>query len=96
MRIHDARNRAVVHVVVPAVDVIRHVDPFLFRLVREHVPEGHVANALDVRYARVELVVDHDAPARVDFDADVFDAETFDVGRRRQVQRLLQAASWKV
>ena len=79
VRVHDARNGAVVHVTVPAVDVLRRSDPLFLCLVREHGPEGHVADALDVRHARVELVVDHDAPARVDFDADIFEAEALDV-----------------
>ena len=68
-------DHTVVHVAVPSVDVLRRGDPFLLRLVREHGPERHVADALDVRYARVEVVIDHDAPVRVDFDA-----KTFDVG----------------
>ena len=99
MRIYDARDSAVVHVAVPAVDVLRRGDPFLFRLVREHGPEGHVADALDVRHARVKLVVDHDAPARVDFDADVFEAETFDVGSAADGDEhniCLKLRSWNV
>jgi len=61
-----------------ALDVHRG-DALLLRLVHEHWSEGDVADALDVRHTRVELVVDHDAPARVDFDADIFDAEALDV-----------------
>jgi len=30
--------------------------------------ESDIANALDVGHAHVELVADHDAPARIDFD----------------------------
>jgi len=45
----------------------------------EHRPESDVSNTLDVRHARVELVVDYDAPARIDFDTDIFEAEALDV-----------------
>jgi hypothetical protein len=47
--------------------------------VREHRPESDVADALDARHARVELVVDHDAPARINFDTNVFEAEAVNV-----------------
>jgi hypothetical protein len=79
VRVYDARDRAVVHVSVSAVDVLRSGDPFFLRFVREHGPEGHVADAFDVRHAGVELIVDHDAPAWVDFDADFFEAEALGV-----------------
>ena len=41
--------------------------------------EFNLADAFDVRHARVELVVDHDAPARINFDTNFFEAEAFDV-----------------
>jgi hypothetical protein len=34
---------------------------------------------LDVRYACVKLVVDHNAPARINFDANFFEAEAIDI-----------------
>jgi len=79
VRVHHARDRVVVHVPVPRVDVLSHRDPLLFRLVREHRPERDIAYALDIRHGRVELVVDHDAPTRVDFDTDIFKTEALDV-----------------
>jgi hypothetical protein len=79
VRVYDARDRAVVHVSVSAVDVLCSGDALLFCLVREHGSEGHVADAFDVRHAGVELVVDHDASAWVDFDADFIEAEALDV-----------------
>ena len=63
VRVHDARDRVVVHMAVPAVDVLRRGDALLLCLVREHWSEGDVTDALDARYARVELVVDNDASA---------------------------------
>jgi hypothetical protein len=39
--------------------------------VREHRPESDVADALDIGHARVELVVNYDAPARINFDANL-------------------------
>jgi hypothetical protein len=38
-----------------------------------------VTDVLDIWHARVELVVDHDAPARIDFDTDIFEIKAFDV-----------------
>jgi len=46
--------------------------------VREHRSQSDVADALDVDTG-VELVVDHDAPAQINFDANVFEVEAFDV-----------------
>ena len=54
-------------------------DTFLFRLVREHRSESDVADELDVWHAGVELAVDHDAPARIDLDTNVFEVEALDV-----------------
>ena len=45
---------------------------------REHRSQSDVADALDVDTG-VELVVDHDAPAQINFDANVFEVEAFDV-----------------
>jgi hypothetical protein len=47
--------------------------------VGKHRSESDIANTLDVRNAGIELVVDHDAPARIDFDTDVFEVEAFDI-----------------
>jgi hypothetical protein len=79
VRIHHARDRVVVYMAMTRVDVLRRGDALLFCLVRKHRSEGDVTDALDVRHACVELVVDHDAPARVDFDTDVFKSEAVDV-----------------
>jgi hypothetical protein len=79
VRVHHARNSVVVNVAVARVDVLCRGDAFLLRFVREHGPEGNVADALDVRHTRVKLVVDHDAPARIDFDTSVFEAKAFGV-----------------
>jgi hypothetical protein len=61
------------------VDVLCHSDAFFFCLVRKHRPKRDVTNALDVRHACVELVVNNDAPSRVDLDANVFKAKAIDV-----------------
>ena len=78
VRVHHARNRVIMHVAVARVNVRRR-DALLLCLVRKHWPEGDIADALNVRYARVELVVDHDAPARINFGANFFEAEAIDV-----------------
>ena len=79
VRVHHARDRVVIYVAVARMDVLRRRDALLLCLVREHRPESDVADALDVRHARVELVVDHDAPARINFDTNFFQAEAIDV-----------------
>jgi hypothetical protein len=63
--------------------------------VGEHQSESDIANTFDVRNARFELVVDHDAPARIDFDANVDEVEGFDTvyGLRPTVTRITSAAS---
>jgi hypothetical protein len=77
--IYYARDRVVVHVAVARVDVLRGCDALLLRLVREHRSESDVTNAPDVRHACIELVVDHDPPARVDLDPNLFKTETIDI-----------------
>jgi hypothetical protein len=47
--------------------------------VGEHRSKSDIADTFDVRNAGVELVVDHDAPSRIDFDANVFEVEAFDI-----------------
>jgi hypothetical protein len=47
--------------------------------VGEHRSESDIADTSDIRDTGVELVVDHDAPSRIDFDANVFKAEAFDI-----------------
>ena len=79
MRIYHARNRLIIHVAVTRAYIFRRCDAFLFRLVCKHRPESDIADTSDVRNTGVELVVDHDAPARIDFDADVFEVEVFDI-----------------
>ena len=54
-------------------------DIFLFRLVSEHRSESDIADTFDVRNADVELVVDHDVPSRINFDANIFEIEAFDI-----------------
>ncbi len=53
--------------------MFRQRDAFLFHLVSEHRSERDVPDALDVWHVCVELVLDHDAPARI------FEVEAFDV-----------------
>ena len=77
--VNHARNRVIIHVAVARVNVLRRRDALLLCLMREHWPEGDVADALDVRYACVELVIDHDTPARINFDANFFEAEAIDI-----------------
>jgi hypothetical protein len=79
MRIYHARNRLIIHVAVSRVYIFRRRDAFLFRLVDKHRAESNIADTSDVRNASVEYLVDHDAPARIDFDADVFEVVAFDV-----------------
>ena len=52
-------------------------DALLLYLASEHRTKRDITYTLDFRHARVELVVDHDAPARIDFDADLFEIEAF-------------------
>jgi hypothetical protein len=47
--------------------------------VGEHRSEGDITDTSDVRNAGVELVVDHNASARINFDADIFEVEVFDI-----------------
>ena len=47
------------------------------RLVGEHRSENDMTDKFDVRNAG--LVTDHDAPAQIDLDADVFEVEASDV-----------------
>jgi len=79
VRVHDRRDRVVVDVPVPRLDVLDRRDALLLGLVREHGPEGHVADALDPRHRGVELVVDDDAPLCVDFGADGFQVQAVGV-----------------
>jgi hypothetical protein len=59
--------------------ILRRRDAFLFRLVGEHWAESNIADTSDVRNGSVEYLVDHDAPARIDFRADVFEVEAFGI-----------------
>ncbi len=79
MRIYHARNRLIIHVAMSRAYIFSCRDAFLFRLVGEHRSERNITDAFNVRNAGVELVVDHDAPARIDFDADVFEVEALDI-----------------
>ena len=56
----------------------------------KHRSEMDIINALDVRHVRVELVADHDSPARIDFDTN-FEAFHMVSGRWRLGQHLPQA-----
>ncbi len=77
--IYDARDCVIADMTMPAVNIFYRGDALFLGFVRKHRSEGHVANTFDVRHARVKLVIDHDAPARVDFDADLFEVEALDV-----------------
>jgi hypothetical protein len=66
-------------VAVTAVNVLDGGDTLLLSLVGQHGTEGDVSDALDVRDRRVELRVDHDPAAVVDFDADLVEVETLGV-----------------
>jgi len=79
MGINHTRNRIVIYVAVFRTYMFRRRDTFLFHLVREHRSESDVADTLDVWHAGVELVLDHDAPPRIDLDTNVIEVEAFDV-----------------
>ena len=64
---------------VTAVDVLDSSDTLLLSLVGQHGTKGDVSDALDVRDRRVELRVDHDPAAVVDFDADLVEVEALGV-----------------
>ena len=59
--------------------IFRCCDQILFRFVSKYRSESDVADALDVRKAGVKSFVDYDAPTQIDFDADTFEVEAFDV-----------------
>ena len=80
MGVHDAGNGVVVDVAVAFGDVFDGGDGFFFGFVREHGPEGAVADYADVRELGPVLFVDYEAAFVVDFEADVFETETGGVG----------------
>ena len=75
MWICHAGIRLIIHVVVSRAHIFRRRDAFLFRL----QSKSDIAVIFHVENAGVELVVDYDAPAQLDFDVDVFEVEAFDV-----------------
>ena len=80
VHIYHAWNHLIIHMAVSRVYIFRRRDAFLLRLVGEHRSESDIANTSDVRDAGIELVVDHDAPARIDIDADIFGLRTLIYG----------------
>ena len=97
VRVHDGRDRVVVDVPVALGDVLDRGDALLLGLVREHGPEGDVADALDALHARVELVVDHDAALVVELHAGGLEVQALGVwpatdGNKNDVRLELQVA----
>lgn len=75
VRVHDGRDGAVVDVPVAFGDVFDGRDGFFFRFVREHRPEGAVADDPDVWELGPVFLVDDQSALFVGFQADVFEAE---------------------
>ena len=61
------------------VHIFRRRDAFLLRLVDKRCTENDIVNAFDVQDSSNKLVVDHDAPAQIDFNTDVFKVEAFEL-----------------
>ena len=61
------------------VHIFRRHDAFLLLLVDKHCFENDIANAFDVQDSSIELVVDHNVPAQIDLNADVFKVEAFEL-----------------
>ena len=61
------------------VHIFHHRDAFLLHLVDKHCSKNDIANAFDVQDSSIELVIDHDAPTQIDFNADVFKVEAFEL-----------------
>ena len=78
--VHDAGDGAVVDVAVACFDEFDCCDALFFGFVREHGPEGAVADDADVRELGAVLLVDYEAAFGVDFQADVFESEAGGVG----------------
>jgi len=79
VRVHDRRDRVVVDVPVPRLDVLDRRDPFFLGFVREHRTEGDVADAFHACYRGVELVINYDPALCVDFGANRFQVEAVGV-----------------
>lgn len=80
MRVHDARDGAVVDVAVTLFDVFNRCDGFFFGFMGEHGAEGAVTDDADVGEFGAVLLVDYEAAFVVDFEADIFEAEASGVG----------------
>jgi hypothetical protein len=52
-------------------EILGHGDALFLGLVGEHGTGDHVADGVDAGHVRLELVIDHDAAAAVQLDADV-------------------------
>ena len=74
MRVHDGRDGAVVDVAVAFGDVFDGRDGFFFRFVRQHGPEGAVADDADVWELGAVFLVDYQAAFFVGFEPNVFEA----------------------
>ena len=77
--LYHARDRLIIRVAVSRAYIFRGRDAFLFRLVGVHRSASDIADTFDIRDASIELVIDHDTLARIDFNADVFEIEAFDI-----------------
>ena len=56
-------------------------DAYIPRSESSHNPRGPVlsVHTFDIRNASVELIIDHDTPEKIDFNADVFEIEALDI-----------------
>ena len=79
VRVHDRRNRVVVDVPVPRLDVLDSRDALFLGLVCEHRAEGDVADAFHARHRGVKLVVNYNPAFFVDFGANGFQVEAVGV-----------------
>lgn len=75
MGIHDRGDGIVVDMAVAAFDVLNGRDAFLLGFVRQHGPEGAVADDTDVRNLGAVLLIDNKAAFVVDIKTNVFETE---------------------
>jgi hypothetical protein len=77
--VDDAGDHCVVHDAGLTRDKLRRRNALILGLVRQHRPGGDVANGIDARDARLEIMADFNLSAFVESDARLVEAETFSV-----------------